>query len=106
MEKKDSVSALPAVPIDNLWQDYLNGSTLAQIAADHCVTAQQVYRRFKANGLTYRRFGKNAAPFTSIQLAEMIVRYRAGESCAVLAREFGAAEGTVANHLKRNGVTI
>jgi hypothetical protein len=106
MEKKGPARRASAIPVEDLWQQYLDGQTLSQVAADHGVTSQALYKRFRAAGLIRRRFGRTAEPFTTAQMAEMVQRYEAGESCSLLSQQYHASDVTVARHLTLKGVEI
>jgi DNA-binding CsgD family transcriptional regulator len=93
--------------IDEMIRRYRAGETLAMLAAATGLRLTAIYRRLKGAGVKLRPPGRR--PSTGglgATDADLVARYRAGETCKLIAAATGLSESVVRRRLRRAGVEM
>jgi transposase len=92
---------------DEMARRYRDGETCEQIAATAGLRLGAVYRRLRSAGVKFRPRGSSPSRGAlGVTDADLVARYRAGETCKVIAAVMGLSESVVRRRLKRAGVEM
>lgn len=92
--------------LDHAVKLYRSGQTLAEVGATFGVGASFIHGRFKAAGVPRRKpgGGECARLRVALDTAEIVRRYRNGESEKALSEALGVGRSTIRTRLQRGGV--
>jgi hypothetical protein len=98
---------MPVLSIDELVRRYRAGESCAAIAAATGSRPTTVQGRLKRAGVKLRPPGRPASRgLIDVADADLVARYRAGETCPAIAAAIGMSESMVYDRLKRAGVEM
>ncbi|MEM9034584.1 MAG: hypothetical protein AAGD18_08330 [Actinomycetota bacterium] len=88
--------------VDELIELRREGWLVNDIAAHFGIHRDSVHRHLSRNGLVSER----GPLITGARLDHVVERYAAGESCATIATDLDVDPSTIANTLRRAGITL